>query len=138
MKVFAVYDTNVLVSALISKRSDTAVVLAVESLFKGDVTPLYNDEIIAEYEEVLHREKFNLPDNLTESIISYIKSNGISSERVPSAEEFPDPDDIVFYEVALSKEDTFLITGNTKHFPQSPIVVTPAEFLQKIGKLPPR
>ena len=138
MKVFAVYDTNVLVSALISKRSDTAVVLAVESLFKGDVTPLYNDEIIAEYEEVLHREKFNLPDNLTESIISYIKSNGISSERVPSAEEFPDPDDIVFYEVALSKEDTFLITGNTKHFPQLPIVVTPAEFLQKIGKLPPR
>lgn len=96
MKVFAVYDTNVLVSALISKQSDTAVVLAVESLFNGNVTPLYNDEIIAEYKEVLNREKFNLPDNLTESIISYIKSNGISSERLPSAEEFPDPDDIVF------------------------------------------
>lgn len=135
MKVFAVYDTNVLVSALISKQSDTAVVLAVESLFNGNVTPLYNDEIIAEYKEVLNLEKFNLPDNLTESIISYIKSNGISSERLPSAEEFPDPDDIVFYEVAMSKEDTFLITGNTKHFPKSPIVVTPAEFLQKMGKL---
>ena len=94
-----------------------------------------NDEIIAEYKEVLNREKFNLPDNLTESIISYIKSNGISSERLPSAEEFPDPEDIVFYEVSMSKEDTFLITGNTKHFPKSPIVVTPAEFLQKMGKL---
>ncbi len=87
MKVFAVYDTNVLVSALISKQSDTAVVLAVESLFNGNVTPLYNDEIIAEYKEVLNREKFNLPDNLTESIISYIKMqnyNGYSCIRLKS------------------------------------------------------
>lgn len=28
MKIYAVYDTNILVSAMISKRSDTAVVLA--------------------------------------------------------------------------------------------------------------
>ena len=43
--------------------------------------------------------------------------------------EFPNPKDIVFYEVALSKEGSFLVTGNTKHFPKVPIVVTPAEFL---------
>ncbi|MCQ2072302.1 MAG: PIN domain-containing protein [Bacteroidaceae bacterium] len=42
---------------------------------------------------------------------------------------FPDPKDIVFYEVALSKEGSFLVTGNIKHFPKDPIVVTPAEFL---------
>ena len=41
----------------------------------------------------------------------------------------PDPDDVVFYEVALSKESTYLITGNTKHFPKCPIFVTPAEMM---------
>ncbi len=35
----------------------------------------------------------------------------------------------MFYEVALSKDDAYLVTGNTKHFPNKPIVVTPAEML---------
>ena len=38
----------------------------------------------------------------------------------------------VFYEVALSKEGSYVVTGNQKHFPKSPIVVTPAEMLQII------
>lgn len=29
-----------------------------------------------------------------------------------------------------SKEDGYVVTGNTKHFPKSPIVVTPAEMMQ--------
>ena len=45
-------------------------------------------------------------------------------------EIFPDPKDDVFYEVALSKEGSYLVTGNIKHFPKSPIVVTPAELLE--------
>ena len=36
----------------------------------------------------------------------------------------------MFYEVALSKDDAYLVTGNKKHFPQTPIVVTPAEMLE--------
>ena len=55
---------------------------------------------------------------------------GISSERVHSDEVFPDQDDVMFYEVALSKEDAYLVTGNTKHFPKTPIVVTPAEMME--------
>ena len=47
-----------------------------------------------------------------------------------SDEFLPDPKDMVFYEVALSKEDAYLVTGNTKHFPKKPIVVTPAEMLE--------
>lgn len=39
---------------------------------------------------------------------------------------------VVFYEVALSKEGSYVVTGNQKHFPKSPIVVTPAEMLQII------
>ena len=55
---------------------------------------------------------------------------GISSERVKSDEGLPDKDDVVFYEVALSKEDAHLVTGNIKQFPKTPIVVTPAEMIE--------
>lgn len=54
---------------------------------------------------------------------------GIPAERIQSNEVFSDIDDAVFYEVALSKEDAYLVTGNKKHFPKSPIVVTPAEMI---------
>ena len=37
MKVYAVFDTNVLVSALISRQADTAVVHAVEALLCNEM-----------------------------------------------------------------------------------------------------
>lgn len=30
----------------------------------------------------------------------------------------------------IAKEDAYLVTGNSKHFPKTPIVVTPAEMLE--------
>lgn len=134
MTVYAVYDTNVIVSALISKSSETAVVKAFESLLSGEVIPLYNSDILSEYKEVLHRDKFNLPEYLITKVLKYIETNGVASERVDSGEVFIDPGDAVFYEVALSKGDSFLVTGNTRHFPNTPIVVTPSELLDILRK----
>ena len=51
-----------------------------------------------------------------------------------SGEPFPDSDDRVFYEVALSKDGAYMVTGNLKHFPKTPIVVTPAEMMKIVGK----
>lgn len=64
-----------------------------------------------------------------------MKQAGIHSQRISSSEFFPDPKDVVFYEVALSKEDAYLVTGNKKHFPQTPIVVTPAEMIEILESL---
>ena len=47
--------------------------------------------------------------------------------------EWEKDENAVFYEVALSKEDAYLVTGNIKHFPVSPIVVTPAEMVEILG-----
>ena len=33
-------------------------------------------------------------------------------------------------EVSLSKDGSFLVTGNVKHFPVKPLVVTPAEMVK--------
>ena len=95
-------------------------------------TPLYNDEIISEYEEVLRRPRFQLPESLIVRVLDHIKRTGIKIERIHSDESFPDKDDRPFYEVALSNAESLLVTGNTKHFPNNSIVVTPAEFLNLI------
>lgn len=130
MKFFVVLDTNVLVSALLSKHNDSATSRVLAKLFGENITPLYNDEILKEYDEVLHRTKFRFNDNDVSLLLKAIIEYGLSAERVECCDDFPDPKDIVFYEVALSKEGTFLITGNAKHFPKKPIVVSPAEFLK--------
>ena len=59
---------------------------------------------------------------------------GIMMERLSSGETFPGASDAVFYEVALSKEGSYLVTGNKKHFPKAPIVVTPAEMMEILAK----
>ena len=57
----------------------------------------------------------------------------IDTSRFPYAGEMPDEDDRVFYEVCLSKDDSFLVTGNLKHFPKEPQVITAAEMMESWG-----
>lgn len=95
------------------------------------IVPLYNDEILEEYKSVLSRPKFHLNLSLIETVIKAIITYGLNIDRTPAADiEFHDPKDIVFYEVALSVEDSYLITGNIRHFPVKPFVVTPAEMVR--------
>lgn len=57
MKYYAVIDTNVLVSAMLKWDSVPGCVL--EHAFVGDIIPLLNEQVLAEYLEVLSRPKFN-------------------------------------------------------------------------------
>ena len=135
MKVYAVIDTNVLVSALFAKHPDSAPVQILECLFDREIIPMYNDKILAEYNEVLRRPKFPFPEDAVVCAVNAIIEAGIDSERVPVEETVKDPKDVVFLEVAMSREDSFLVTGNTKHFPIIPRVVTPNEFLDILKAL---
>ena len=132
--IYAVVDTNVFVSALWTKNEQSATFRVAKLLQQGKFKALYNEEILAEYQEVLSRPKFNFPKEAIATIIAYVKEYGIHSDCVPYNEKMPDEDDRVFYEVALSKEDAYLVTGNQKHFPVTPIVVTPAEMLEILAK----
>lgn len=128
--IYAVIDTNVLVSAQITHNAESATAKVVRLLLDGEFVPLYDADIIAEYEDVLHRSKFPIMPEVADSLISFIIENGIEASRANFAEQMPDEDDRVFYEVTLSKEDSFLVTGNLKHYPTSPRVITPAQFLE--------
>ncbi len=128
--LYAVIDTNVIVSALLTRNRDAATVRVLDMVISQmRITPLYTDEIIAEYNDVLKREKFGFPTELIDGIIHLIETRGLDSKRVSAGEHFSDPKDVVFYEVALSRDDAYLVTGNIKHFPRASIVVTPAEMI---------
>ena len=62
MKFYAVIDTNVIVSALLKWNSVPGVVL--QAVFNGFVVPVYNDEILNEYRNVLNRPKFGFSSEL--------------------------------------------------------------------------
>lgn len=132
--IYAVIDTNVFVSALWTKNDQAATYRVVSLLQQGKFKAMYNEEILAEYKDVLSRPKFNFPKEAIATIIAYIKEYGVHSDRVPYDKNMLDESDRVFYEVALSMDDAYLVTGNQKHFPVTPIVVTPAEMLDILNK----
>ena len=130
-KVYAVIDTNVIVSALLGKNNKSNPSLVYEAMLDGIIIPIYNDEILNEYRDVLsRRNKFPFREEDADNVANLVIRTGLKLGRTTSFEGvFPDPKDIVFYEVTLSKDDAYLVTGNIKHFPKKPFVVTPAEMV---------
>ena len=130
---YVVIDTNVLVSALITRNENSPTVQILHFLASGNIIPVYSDEIVKEYDEVLRREKFKLPEHVIINLLKDIMDNGLKvTELAEVSESMPDPKDIVFYAVTLSAQDkdSFLVTGNGRHFPEKPFVVTPAELVE--------
>lgn len=131
MICYAVIDTNVLVSALISNHSDTATVQLVGRLISGEIVPVYSDEIMREYREVLGRKKFSFEQDLINYILLAVERYGLMVEPSATGVILPDMKDLPFYEVVMEKRDdgAYLVTGNLKHFPTKPFIVTAREML---------
>ena len=128
---YAVFDTNVLVSALLTSNAASPTVAVLDYILDRTIVPVYNEEILKEYSEVLHRSKFRFATQQINAVLGAIRS-GIAVDCTNSEWNFPDADDKVFYEVALSIDDAYLVTGNIRHFPPVSKVVTPAEMLMII------
>lgn len=133
MKYYAVIDTNVLVSAMLKWNSIPGNVM--ELVFSGMIVPLLNGHIMREYREVLSRPKFYLTEDIVQNVLSEIEQRGIYVDAEEMDFALPDPKDIVFYAVVMDgrkTEDAFLVTGNIKHFPEKPYVVTPRQMMDII------
>ena len=135
MRYYAVVDTNVLVSALLSKKDDAATVQVFQRILGGDVIPLYSNETMAEYREVLARRKFKFDNGVVNYVLSAIEKFGMLVTPSPTGAVLPDLDDLPFYEIVMERIDDnpYLVTGNIKHFTNERFVVTPSEFLAVIN-----
>ncbi|MDE7121567.1 MAG: putative toxin-antitoxin system toxin component, PIN family [Oscillospiraceae bacterium] len=131
MPYYAVIDTNILVSALLTKHEDAATLKIMRAVFSGVIIPLYHTDIITEYIEVLSRPKFHFKSETIQTMINAIVTNGIAVTPDPTGEILPDMDDLIFYEVTMSKrnENAYLVTGNLKHYPNRSYIVDASEMV---------
>lgn len=129
--IYAVIDTNVIVAAMMTRHNDSSTLKVLQAIEDGLVTPLCSPEIVAEYREVLFRDKFQFDPVAVRETIEGIVERAAFLDRMESGLVFIDEKDRVFYEVALSgpEGNTRLVTGNLRHYPVSPIVVTPAQMV---------
>ena len=128
----AVIDTNVLVSALMSKHDDAATVQLLKAILGGRVVPVCCDEILQEYEEILQRPHFAFPKSSVHALLENFRRLALMVAPVSSSEEFIDEDDRVFYECALAAPTphTFLVTGNRRHYPNKDFILSPRQMLE--------
>ena len=80
-KLYAVIDTNVIVSAMFTHNPESPTKLILDHILRGDVIPLYVDEIISEYQDVLSREQFFFKPENVASVINAIERFGIKSRK---------------------------------------------------------
>lgn len=138
--IFAVIDTNVLVSAALARNQKNSVpYLILQEILKKSFVPLVDDSIVGEYNDVLFRKKFDFIHNEAKNVINVVMANALKVSVPKMGKILPDMDDVVFYDVAFGNQDkgAYLVTGNIKHFPDCDFVVTPRNFLSVVNPVVP-
>lgn len=125
LKVFAVIDTNVIVSIANGPDEDSPIKQIGELIETGNIIPLFDERILSEYYAVLNYSRLSFLPEMVEHQMKLILSRGIFVKDVKELDVlFIDKTDIPFYEVTLSTSelDSELVTGNTKHYPEGSCV----------------
>ena len=126
-----VVDTNVAVSSLLSKGKRTTITDFMDMIFAGDILPIASKEVFDEYEDVLYRSKFNFSKKAVDDLIGFFRQNSIIANTWDTGIELPDESDLPFFEAYIAEQspETFLVTGNIRHYPEWPYIVTPREMM---------
>ena len=132
MSIKAVIDTNVLVSAFLTKNLNSPTYRVADAILDDKFTLVYSLWMLDEYVDVLGRDYLKLPPSRVEDLLMHIKLFGKEVVPAESDAQFPDPDDKVFFCTALAG-DAHLVTGNMKHYPKADFIVTPAQFCEIVG-----
>jgi len=131
-----VLDTNILVSALLSRLGKEA--LVVEAVRSGTLRPCLSAEILEEYAGVLFRSKFSFEPAVVNALLVLLRDRGALSNPRPSTYRSPDPSDNKFLHCAAEAKARFLVTGNQRHFPQraygTTSVVNAGELLDHVAR----
>jgi uncharacterized protein len=128
-----VLDTNVIVSAAIGIAGPPA--RLVDHVLLGLAQAVTSTTVIAEYRDVVRREKFR-PHGFPPPWLEYLITNSLQLPDPPAwPHPIPDPKDSPF--LALAKvSGAWLVTGNLRHFPRTAragvTVLSPADYLARL------
>jgi uncharacterized protein len=112
-----VIDTNVMVSALIQRSYPYRIIY--DLFIDEKIILCVSEELMAEYYEVLSREKFAKFPNFflrTEALLVDIESKSVKYFPTIKLDLISDPDDNMILELADECSANFVITGNTTDF----------------------
>jgi uncharacterized protein len=113
--VRVVLDTNVLISACLKPGGLEARVAGMA--VAGELDACVTDEILAEYEDVLGREKFRAWRDASEALLRALAQSTVYVAGGAPIHASDDDDDNRFLECAATSGAAFLITGNLRHYP---------------------
>ena len=122
-----VVDTNVIISAVLSPAGNPAAVVSLISA-TDKLRVFYSGSILDEYKRVLAYELLNIPKEKQNAVIGTLRRFGIPIEPTVSTVPMTDETDRVFYDTAKAS-GAILITGNIRHYPAMPFIMTPGDFL---------
>jgi putative PIN family toxin of toxin-antitoxin system len=127
-----VFDTNVIVSALLSPLGNPARALKI-AVSGGNVQICHNSRIFAEYREVLSRPKLNIATEDSDTLLDILFLMGLSITPEVSTVPMADEKDRIFYDTAKTCTAA-LVTGNKRHYPPEPCILTPTEFVETMNR----
>ena len=128
-----VLDTNVVISTMLKRHSVPGMI--VDCCLEGVLIPVMDVRVLNEYQEVLSRPKFRFPQDIIEDFLAGLRERAVIVEAEAMDLDFADAADKKFYEIAVESRktrETFLVTGNLRHFPQVQFVISPREMLDLI------
>ena len=130
MTPHAVYDTNVIVSAILKPGSISASLVALA--IQGAVKLFLTREVLEEYEEVLKRPKFSFDPGTVDTFLSELEKAAVMVYPTKRATGALDEPDNRLLECAEEGRAGYIVTGNKKDFPfeqySGAKIVSPAEF----------
>lgn len=132
-KVRYIFDTNVIISALLFEEGKPAQALRA-ALANGEV--LLSLDLLEELNEVLGRERFNryVTSEEREEFLEAIVERAVLIEVVENVQECRDPKDDKVLELALNGKAQYIINGDKDllvlHLFRGVGVVTAEEFLR--------
>jgi len=125
-----VLDTNVVVSALLQPLGPSARIFLLA--LGGPIQVCVSGAIYTEYEDVIRRPRFRLSEATIRAALDAIRTKSHWVRPIEPVRVCSDPDDDPFLECCQASSATYLVTGNTKHFPvqwRETRIVTPRRFL---------
>lgn len=103
-----VLDTNVLVSGLLGGSG----IHVIRQWRRGDFVLVVSPQIFEEYQAVLKRPKFGLPEWLVDELLAFIRERADWVEPEAHIKATRDPTDDKFLEAAVSGQAEYIVSGD--------------------------
>jgi putative PIN family toxin of toxin-antitoxin system len=136
MKPQAVYDTNVIISAILKPGSIPASLVSLA--MRGEVRLFLSPALLAEYTEVVKRPVFGFNSTSVNRFLKELENAAVMVYPTIRETAASDEPDNRILECALEAKAEYVITGNRKHFPFAEFkgikILSPAGFISVLIK----